>query len=70
MIIEATIKVDGISKTHIHIDFLENVKLTTNKYQYEIYTPGRGKAYSQGEIVHDNDNPIELVKKVLEKAVR
>lgn len=68
MIIEASIKVDGIGKLYIHIAFLENVELTTNKYHFEIYTPGRGKSYSQGEIVHDNDNEIELVRKALEKA--
>ena len=68
MIIQSPIALNGILVAHIQIEFLENIKLTTNKYHFEIYTPGRGKLYHQGEIVHDSDNPIELVGKVLEKA--
>ncbi len=67
MIIESSIKLDGVTKAHIHIAFLENVKLTTNKYWYEIWIPGAGEVLFEGEFIHKNDNPIELVKKALER---
>ncbi len=67
MIIESKITVDGIGKAYIYIEFIHNVKLTNNRYWYEIREPGKGKSLSTGEFEHDNDSPIELIKKVLLK---
>ena len=65
MIIECNIRANGITKAYFYIEYIHNVKLTNNRYWYEIREPGKGKCLSTGEFEHDSENPIELIKKVL-----